>query len=99
SIKLNLQTLEKHKLDETKRNHLIERCINESNRLNDLCNNMLFTSQIEGNQYKPALEAFNMSALAEDVVSEFAGRYQRRFEQDITNGCKIIGDEAMIRIA
>lgn len=99
SIKLNLQTLEKHKLDEQKRDMLIERCIKESNRLNDLCNNMLFTSQIEGGQYKPALEAFSLSAVVEDVLSEFAGRYQRRFEEDIAEGCRIIGDKSMLRIA
>jgi len=99
SIKLNLQTLDKHQLDEEKRRKLIERCINESNRLNDLCNNMLFTSQIEGRQYKQAMEAFSLSDMAMDVSAEFAARYQRRFEQDIDDGCRIIGDQAMLRIA
>ncbi|GAA4462593.1 HAMP domain-containing sensor histidine kinase [Nemorincola caseinilytica] len=99
SIKLNLQTLEKHQLDDEKRRKLIDRCISESNRLNDLCNNMLFTSQIEGGQYKPVLEAFSLSDMAEDVVAEFAARYQRTFEEDISEGCRIIGDKSMLRIA
>lgn len=99
SIKLNLQTLEKHQLDDEKRRKLIDRCVSESNRLNDLCNNMLFTSQIEGGQYKPVLEAFSLSNMAEDVLSEFAERYQRPFEEDIAEGCRIIGDKSMLRIA
>jgi signal transduction histidine kinase len=99
AIKLNLQTLEKHQLDEEKRKLLIERSIKESNRLNDLCNNMLFASQIEGRQYKPAMEQISLSDLAEDIVAEFAGRYSRRFEEDIEAGCKILGDAPMLRIA
>ena len=99
AIKLNLQTLEKHRLDEEKRNLLIDRCIKESNRLNDLCNNLLFASQIEGRQYKPAMEDFSLSALMEDVVADFAGRYNRKFEEDVTSGCKATGDNAMLRIA
>lgn len=99
AIKLNLQTLEKHQLDEDKRNLLIDRCIKESNRLNDLCNNMLFTSQIEGRQYRPAMATFNLSEMLEDVVEEFAGRSSRRFDEDIAEGCKVTGDAPMLRIA
>jgi len=99
AIKLNLQTLEKHQLDEEKRKLLIDRCIKESNRLNDLCNNMLFASQIEGRQYKPAIEPFDLSEMVEDVVSDFAGRSSRKFEEDIVSGCKAVGDKAMLRIA
>lgn len=99
AIKLNLQTLEKHQLNEEKRKLLIDRCISESNRLNDLCNNMLFTSQIEGRQYKPAMEAFSLSALAEEMVAEIAVRYSRRFQEEIAAGCKVVGDAPMLRIA
>lgn len=99
AIKLNLQTLEKHQLDEEKRMLLIDRCIKESNRLNDLCNNMLFTSQIEGRQYRPAMAEFDLSEMLEDVVAEFAGRSSRRFEEDIVEGCKVVGDATMLRIA
>jgi signal transduction histidine kinase len=99
AIKLNLQTLEKHQLDEEKRMLLIDRCIKESNRLNDLCNNMLFASQIEGRQYRPAMAAFSLSEMLEDVVDEFAGRSSRRYEEDITEGCMVVGDAPMLRIA
>jgi signal transduction histidine kinase len=99
AIKLNLQTLDKHRLDDEKRKQLIDRCISESNRLNDLCNNMLFTSQIEGRQYKPAMEPFNLSQMAEDIVAEYAGRYSRGFEEEIESGCRISGDVSMLRIA
>lgn len=99
AMKLNLQTLERHHLNEDKRKELLDRCIKESNRLNDLCNNMLFASQLEGRQYKAARELFDLSELLEDAVADYAARYPRNFEQDITPGCKITGDKVMIHMA
>ena len=99
AVKLNLQTLEKHKLEETQKTQLIERCIKEANRLNDLCNNILFASQIDGRQYKPAIETFDLSELADNAVTDYASRYPQRFEDDIAGGCTIKGDKVMLQIA
>lgn len=99
AIKLNLQTLEKHKLDEANKLKLTERCIVEANRLNELCNNMLFASQIEGRQYVPEKESLNLSGLLEDCVKEYASRYTRVFDEDIAPVCKITGDRVMLQMA
>jgi len=99
AIKLNLQTLEKHQLDEQKKQLLIERCIREANRLNDLCNNMLLASQIEGRQYKAAHELLDFSELVEGSVKDYAARYYpRRFEEDLMPECKLYGDRTMLQI-
>jgi signal transduction histidine kinase len=99
AMKLNLQTLEKHQLDEDKVKQLLGRCIKESNRLNDLCNNLLFASQLEGRRYKFVRESFDLSALVEDIVEDYAMRYPRKFEQDIVPGCRITGDKVMLHMA
>ena len=99
AMKLNLQTLEKHQLNEDKRRQLLDRCIKESNRLNDLCNNMLFASQLEGRQYKPANESFNLSELLEDALADYGFRYPRIFEHDIMPGIRITGDKMMLQMA
>ena len=99
AMKLNLQTMEKHQLTDEQRVQLLSRCIKESNRLNDLCNNMLFASQIEGRQYRPARETFDLSDMVEDAVTDYANRYPRGFEEDITPGCKITGDRVMLQMA
>jgi len=99
AIKLNLQTLEKHKLDEEKKLKLTERSIIEVNRLNDLCNNILFASQIEGRQYVPAKEEIDLSELLEDCVKDYASRYPRVFDEDIVPACKISGDRVMLQMA
>ena len=99
AVKLNLQTLEKHQLDEAKRKQLIDRCIKESDRLNDLCNNMLFASQMEGRQYRPTIDTFDLSALVEAAVSDYANRYSRRFEKNIAANCDVKGDKVMLHLA
>ncbi len=99
AMKLNMQTLERRQLSEDQRKQLLDRCIKESNRLNDLCNNMLLASQLEGRQYKQARETFNLSEMAEDCINDYAARYSRRFEEEITAGCKITGDKVMLQMA
>jgi len=101
AMKLNLQTLEKYSnnLDEEKRTKLIERTIHESNRLNDLCNNMLIASQMEGHQYVSAREKFDLTQLTENSVKDYAARYPNRFEVDINNDFEITGDRLLIQMA
>jgi signal transduction histidine kinase len=99
AIKLSMQTLQKHQLSEDKRNDLVSRCITEADRLNDLCNNLLLASQLEGRKYKPATEEFNLSDLIEDTVKEYAHRYPRKFEEDIAPACKVTGDKVMLQMA
>lgn len=98
AMKLNLQTLQKHQLDEDTRSKLVERCITEANRLNDLCNNILFTSQIEGRQYVSTKELFDFSDLVEECVQQYASRYPQRFEEDIADNCKLTGDRVMLQM-
>ena len=99
AVKLNLQTLERHQLDDEKRKLLIDRCVKESDRLNDLCNNMLFASQLEGRQYRPIIESFSLSELLASIVKDYSGRYSRRFEADIAPGCDMRGDKVMLHMA
>ncbi|MCW3121136.1 MAG: hypothetical protein JWQ38_628 [Flavipsychrobacter sp.] len=99
AMKLNLQTMEKHQLTDAQKQTLLDRCIKESDRLNDLCNNMLFASQIEGRQYRAANEPLDMSALVEDSVEDYGHRYPKRFEEEIASGCKMSGDRVMLQMA
>ena len=98
AMKLNLQTLEKHRLEQLQQQHLLGRCITEANRLNDLCNNILFASQLEGGAYKAANETFNFSEMAEEAVEEYGNRYPQRLMEEIEQGIKVTGDKVMLRI-
>jgi len=99
AIKLNLQTLAKYKLDDEKRAQLLERCVLEADRLNDLTGNLLLASQMEGKRYVPTMEKFNFSEMIEDTISDYAHRYPKRFEEDIETGCQLAGDRMMLQMA
>ncbi|HRO42365.1 MAG TPA: HAMP domain-containing sensor histidine kinase [Flavipsychrobacter sp.] len=100
AMKLNLQTLEKYQLDEEKKYTLIDKCIKEANRLNDLCNNMLLASQMEGRQYKATKEKLSFTELVEYVTKEYAQRYPDRFETAISNEENVLtGDRLMLQMA
>ena len=44
--KLNLETLQKHKLPETQQQRLLDNTLQETNRLDTLCNNLLISSHL-----------------------------------------------------
>lgn len=98
-IKLSLQTMEKHQLSEEQRLGLVERCITESDRLNDLCNNILLASQMEGRQHVSTREELDYSMLVEDLVDDYAARYPQRFGEDVTPGLRLTGDKLMLQLA
>jgi len=99
AMKLNLQTLEKYELDEAQRGKLLERCITEANRLNDLCNNMLIASQMEGHQYIATAESLDLSALTEQAVDDYSQRHPGRFTGDIPPGIAFTGDHLLLQLA
>lgn len=99
AMKLNLQTLQRHQLDEDKKNLLISRCINEANRLNDMSTNMLFASQIEGRQYKSSKEKMSISELLSNCVMDYATRYPNRFEVKKFEDYNIVGDRILLQMA
>lgn len=99
AMKLNLQTLERHKLDEEKKNLLIDRCVKEANRLNDLCNNMLIASQMEGRQYVPARELLQLDELVQSSAKDYAARYPGRFIENTIQSCELNGDKLLLQMA
>ena len=74
-IKLNLQTLEKRKLDEETQKKLMSSSITETNRLNDLCNNILVSTQLESTKKAIYNEDVEMKGLILDVIGQIQQRY------------------------
>ncbi len=100
AMKLNLQTMEKHKLDDEKRALLIDKCIKESNRLNGLCNNILMASQMEGKQYKAIFERLNFNDLIETISDAYVQRYPDRFTLNFqARSATITADKLMLQMA
>ncbi|PSL49375.1 phospho-acceptor domain-containing protein [Chitinophaga niastensis] len=74
AAKLNLETIRKHRLDEEKQLKLINNTIRETNRLDQLCNNILLAAQLETHKYQLYKEPLNFSELVESCIRELGGR-------------------------
>jgi K+-sensing histidine kinase KdpD len=85
-IKLNMQTLEKRKLDEETQTKLIKSSVQETNRLNDLCNNILIATQLEDNKKAIFSEEINIHQLIEEQITEICNRNPKttiQFESEL----------------
>jgi two-component system, OmpR family, sensor histidine kinase CiaH len=97
---LNLETLQKHKLDEAKQQKLITNTLQEANRLNSLCNNILFAAQFDGGNYTAAKQTINLTDLLETSVDECKNRFPlRKFEENIQAEMILQGDPFLLENA
>lgn len=97
---LNLETLQKRKLEEPQQQKLIQNTLQEANRLNTLCNNMLLSSQIDASNYSLTNEDVNLSELIETSITEYKNRFSsHQFIKNINENNFIIGDRMLLQIA
>jgi K+-sensing histidine kinase KdpD len=99
AAKLNLETIRKHKLDEEKQHRLIDNTIRETNRLDQLCNNILLAAQLETHRYQLFKEPLNISQLLEADIREIGGRIgTHSIQASILPGVWMEGDKLMLHI-
>jgi signal transduction histidine kinase len=97
--KLSLETLRRHKLDETKQKEILNNAINETERLNALCNNILLSSQLESGGYTLTPHEFDFSDMALKAVKEFQNRYPTRlFEFNVPESIYFNGEEFLLQL-
>jgi K+-sensing histidine kinase KdpD len=97
--KLSLETMKRHQLSEEKQQKLLGDAINETERLDMLCNNILLSSQMESGGYQSNKQEFSCSSMANLAVLSFAKRYPKRaFETDIPDEVTCFGEEFLIRL-
>jgi two-component system, OmpR family, sensor histidine kinase CiaH len=97
--RLNLETMQKRKLDEQQQQRLIQTTLEETNRLNALCNNMLLSSQIEAGGYRITNEDTNFSELVAGCVQDFVTRYpQQKIGSEIDPDIFITGDRLLLQM-
>jgi signal transduction histidine kinase len=97
---LNLETLQKRKLEEPQQQKLIQNTLQEANRLNTLCNNMLLSSQIDAANYSLTNEDVNFSELVETSVAEYKNRFPSyQFTTTLAENNFVIGDRMLLQIA
>jgi signal transduction histidine kinase len=97
--KLNLETLQKYKLDEAKQNKLLRATLDETARLDFLTNNILLSAQLEGGRYRSTQEDLDLSTLFADCIEDFRNRYpDRNFTAKIDSDTDIKGDPLLLQM-
>jgi two-component system, OmpR family, sensor histidine kinase CiaH len=97
--KLNLETLQKHNLDESRKQKLLQATLQETNRLNTLASNILVSSQLEGGRYRLSKEELDLSALVQTSVNDFRNRFpDRHWRIDIEPEIDMTGDALLLQI-
>src|SRR5688572_27154814 len=76
--KLNLETLQKHHLEEEKKQKLLRTTLQEINRLDTLANNILVSSQLDAGRYSSPHDELNLSDLVNRSVDDFINRFPNR---------------------
>lgn len=97
--RLNLETLQKRKLEEPQQQKLINITLQEVNRLNTLCNNILLASQLDAGEYKISKNEVNISELAKRIYTDFSVRnlnhnISGEFEDDLY----VTGEELLLEM-
>jgi two-component system sensor histidine kinase CiaH len=97
--RLNLETIQKRRLEEAQLQKLIHNTLQETQRLNELCNNILLTSQLEGGAYFINRQEINLSEMADQAVSDFRSRYPNRtIENRVTEGIYVNGEPLLLQM-
>jgi signal transduction histidine kinase len=97
--KLNLETLLRHKLEEEKQKKILQSALEETNRLNDITNNILVSAQLEGGAYTVAHDEIDLSSLVLKSFNDFKSRFpERKFELSIQPDLTTWGDIPLLQI-
>ncbi len=97
--RLNLETLRLRKLDEKRQMQLVQTAIAETDRLNDLTNNILLASKMETEGEKHFSEAFDLFQPVAEMVRQYESRYPgRTIEANLLKDCTVLGDPLMMKL-
>lgn len=97
--RLNLETLQRRKLDEEKQQQLISNSLQETNRLNALCNNMLLAAQLESGVDFTTQPELNFTDLVEGCIDDFKNRFpNREIKEEIEEGVSLKGEDLLLQM-
>jgi two-component system sensor histidine kinase CiaH len=96
---LNIETLLKRNLDPEQQRKMLEVSLLETQRLDNLCNNILLASQLDMGQYQTNAQAFDFSFIVNTVVKGFQQRFpDRSFVANLQEAVYIKGESVLIQL-
>jgi two-component system, OmpR family, sensor histidine kinase CiaH len=98
--KLNLETIQKHKLSAEMQTKLLSNTLAETNRLDALCSNLLISYQLDENAFKINNIEINLSEFVTEIIETFQSHYPtRKILTNIQEQIFVKGDEFLLEIA
>ncbi len=96
---LNLETIQKRKLDDEQQQRLLQNTLYETTRLNTLCNNLLLSSQIEASGYQVTNTELDFTGIVESCAMDMTRRYpSRQVNQFIQEEVIVDGDAMLLQM-
>ncbi len=101
SVKLFLQTIQRRELTREQMNPMIDNCIEDVNRLNDLVENMLLATRIEGKSYQYHFTTVDLSTLLTGISENYIKKHGANYtiEEDIEEDIEISADIFALTLA
>ncbi len=97
--RLNLETLQKRRLEEAQQQKIISSTLQEANRLNALTNNVLVASQLETGAYRLNKQEIDISRITADTVRDFQNRLpQRTINAAVEPDLLMYGEDTLIQL-
>jgi K+-sensing histidine kinase KdpD len=93
---LNLETLQKRKLEPAQQDKMIASTLQEANRLNMLCNNILFVAQLDSKAYQASRQEINFSDLVEGCIDTFKTHFPTRVVAEQINASIYVEGETLL---
>jgi signal transduction histidine kinase len=96
---LNLETILKRNLDVDQQKKMLEVSLLETQRLDNLCNNILLASQLDMGEYKAIAQEVDLSFIVESTFNSFKNRFQdRNFQCFIDPAIHIKGESVLLQL-
>jgi two-component system sensor histidine kinase CiaH len=97
--RLNIETLQKHHLEDAKKEKILKSSLQEINRLNILTGNILISAQLEGGSYPIHKEELNFTEIVSGSGADYTNRFpNRRFKIELEKDIFVTGDPILMQI-
>ena len=99
-VRLNIETLQRRQLTDEYKQKILSDSLSETDRLNDLCNNILVTSQLETGNYTCLKEPFDLNSLIAQTTQDFSNRFSKRtiIYQPLEESVYLNGEQMLIQL-
>ena len=96
---LNIETLLKRNLEVDQQKRMLEVSLQETQRLDNLCNNILLASQLDMGNYQATTQEIDFSFIVGNTVQAYKNRFSdRKFEAKIQEDIMMKGESVLLQL-